>query len=182
MGNVTPLEGTSWERDNLVKGKDKLSLITASHLKAGPIWELKAESVSHLFEDSVDKGSPPDLVNPDWNVLDHLSPSAQSAYLHHQYHRLARAEKLGALFVGKGFNLTLDPAGFISVPGASLITPEELKHSPRTYLLGRVFIYLSGCSLVYVQFVYGLMGDEFEEYEANCSSGLVLLYMPSPWL
>lgn len=77
---------------------------------------------------------PPEMVDPNWNVLNHLSPFHQKCYMHHQRHRLNHLKALSVYHTDNQHILLLDEAGFLSAVGVPLPTREQLQ-SPAAELI-----------------------------------------------
>ncbi|KAM0478899.1 hypothetical protein ACHAPX_004877 [Trichoderma viride] len=136
IGNMRPLQGTRWDMEDFKQMKGELGLLTFPCLKAGPVWERDMDSMSQLFEDASESGPPSELLDPNWNLMDHLSPAAQFKYMHHQLHRMAHARRHGGLIVGQGHTLTIDETGFISMVGAPPITAEVMRQPTNLLMHG----------------------------------------------
>lgn len=80
------------------------------------------------------KEPPPELPDPNWNLMDHSSPVAQLNYLLRQLHRMAHTRRYGRLTVDHRHTLTVDEKGFVSMVGTPSIT-EDILRQPTTPLM-----------------------------------------------
>lgn len=53
--------------------KGELHLLTFPYLKARPVWERDIDSMFQLFELADERGPPPEILDPNWNLMDHKS-------------------------------------------------------------------------------------------------------------
>lgn len=136
IGNMRPLQGTRWEMEDWKQVKGELGLLTFPCLKVRRVWEREMDSLSQLFEDSNGRGPPPEILDPNWSLMDHLSPAAPFNYMHHQLHRLAQARRYGWLVVGQGHTVTIDEAGFVCVVGAPSVTVDDLRRPTTLFFHG----------------------------------------------
>ncbi|KAL7819498.1 hypothetical protein V8C44DRAFT_354993 [Trichoderma aethiopicum] len=79
---------------------------------------------------------PAEMVHPNWNLLDRLSPYDQACYMHHQRHRLNHLKALQAHHADDQQVLLLDEAGLVSAVGVPLPTGEQLQRPPPELIYG----------------------------------------------
>ncbi|PTB75594.1 hypothetical protein M440DRAFT_1439309 [Trichoderma longibrachiatum ATCC 18648] len=95
------------------------------------------EADSEIYSYSEGEALPPQMVDPNWNVLDHLSPFHKACYMHHQRHRLTHLKALGVYHADDQHILLLDEAGFLSAVGVALPTREQLQRQPHEFFYGK---------------------------------------------
>ncbi|KAH0490754.1 hypothetical protein TgHK011_002208 [Trichoderma gracile] len=81
---------------------------------------------------------PPEMLDPNWNVLDHLSPFHQACYMHHQRHRLNHLKALKVYHTDGQHILLLDEAGLLSAVDVPLPTRDQLQKPPPELIYGKV--------------------------------------------
>ncbi|KAL7952888.1 hypothetical protein V8C34DRAFT_322001 [Trichoderma compactum] len=115
IGSSKPLSSVAWNLKDLQNPASDLCLITAPFCKGGPVWARNSELASYLFDNPNDRGPLPDLLDTNWSLMDHLSQTAASTYLHQQIQHLMQAQNMGALQIGPGFSLHINAQGFVAV-------------------------------------------------------------------
>ncbi|PTB66195.1 hypothetical protein BBK36DRAFT_1168815 [Trichoderma citrinoviride] len=92
---------------------------------------------SEMYSCPEEQALPPQMIDPNWNVLDHLSPFHQACYMHHQRHRLNHLKALNVYHTDDQHTLLLDEAGFLSAVGVPLPTREQLQRPPPELIFGK---------------------------------------------
>ncbi|TFA97997.1 hypothetical protein CCMA1212_010182 [Trichoderma ghanense] len=84
-----------------------------------------------------ERGLPPEMMDPNWNLLDRLSPYDQACYMHHQRHRLNHLKALRLHHADDQHVLLLDEAGLLSAVGVPVPTREQLQRPPPELIYGK---------------------------------------------
>ncbi|KAM0512858.1 hypothetical protein ACHAPE_008492 [Trichoderma viride] len=134
-GPTSPLQTDQTLICNLMDGVDRAGTdhpieITRGVLKSGRIWRMDFTEVAMRYEPPGSRGPPLQMLDPNYNFLDTLSPEQKCYYLHHTRHWVREIIDNEVVLLPRGMGLHVSRMGFVTPTHYDTLSIEALRLPP----------------------------------------------------